>query len=128
MSYMPKSKTDHYETPERVYSEMIDAFGIHIEDCFDPCPLNSDFDGLLIHWDFLNFVNPPYSLLKDFVEKSLEEAKRAQCRSILLLPAKTDQAWFHTIKHLKIHWFKGRIKFKNQKDHATQPHFLVLVK
>jgi len=126
MSYMPKAKTDDYQTPVRVYSEMIDAFGIHIEDCFDPCPLNANFDGLLIEWKNINFVNPPYSLLGEFVSKAMVQRKK--CVSVLLLPAKTDQAWFHFIKGFKIHWFKGRLKFVNEKHHATQPHFLVLVK
>ncbi len=123
---MPLSKSDHWITPMRVFAEMIDAFGIHMEDCFDPCPLNAKFDGLLIDWKMLNFVNPPYSLLAEFVSKALVQRKK--CVSVMLLPAKTDQAWFHFIKGFKIHWFKGRLKFNNALNYATQPHFLVLVK
>ena len=123
---MPLAKSDHYESPDRVFIEMIEQFGIHREDCFDPCPLHADFNGLEIDWKNFNYVNPPYSLLTEFVTKALHERAKQRI-SVMLLPAKTDQGWFHFVKKFKIHWFKGRLKFKNEKNHATQPHFMVLV-
>lgn len=123
---MPQSKSDDYVTPKRVFDEMFEAFGISIQDCFDPCPSNFKLDGLTMSWRTLNFVNPPYTILPAFVDKAIIEKK--YCTTIMLLPTKTDQAWFHQVKHNKIHWFKGRLKFVGQKFHATQPHFLVLIK
>jgi len=124
---MPAAKSDNYVTPRRVFEESRNFLNVNLDICFDPCPLNAVFDGLKIEWQSFNFVNPPYSLLKEFVWKAILESVSNRW-SVMLLPAKTDQAWFHSIKHFKIHWFKGRLKFKGEKDSATQPHFLVLIK
>ena len=47
--------------------------GLNLEFCFDfdPCPLNADFNGLNIAWGKCNFVNPPYSDIKNWVKKML---------------------------------------------------------
>lgn len=127
LRYMPAAKSDNYKTPKRVFEESRNFLNVNLEICFDPCPLNYQWDALLIDWKSFNFVNPPYSLLKEFVQKALDETKKNHW-SVMLLPAKTDQAWFHSIKNFPIHWFRGRLKFKGEKDSATQPHFLVLIK
>jgi len=124
---MPVAKSDNYKTPRRVFEEAKQVFNVDLENCFDPCPFNYEFDALVIDWQSFNFVNPPYTLLKEFIHKALDETLKNHW-SIMLLPAKTDQKWFHGIKNFKIHWFQGRLKFEGEKDSATQPHFLVLVK
>lgn len=126
---MPKSKSDVHVTPDRVYS-IIDTFwDLKKDDLFDPCPVSPDFDGLEIDWKNINYVNPPYTKLSEFVEKALEEKLKGN-RTIMLLPAKTDQPWFHRLVHYwcEIVWIQGRLKFKNNKWSATQPHFLVMIK
>jgi hypothetical protein len=76
----------------------------------------------------LNFVNPPYTLLREFVQKAIDETQRDR-ETIMLLPSKTEQEWFHDLLKLKceIIWIRRRLKFKNNKDGATQPHFLVRI-
>ena len=129
MSYMPKSKSDDYITPQTVYNTIEKVFDYNPVTLFDPCPLFPEEDGLKINWKDFNFVNPPYSLLKEFVQKAIDESWKKHI-TIMLLPSKTDQEWFSKLIHLgyKIHWFTGRLKFDNEKHHATQPHFLVLIK
>lgn len=126
-SYMPPAKSDVHLTPDRVWEIIQNHWSYDKEQFFDPCPENPDFNGLEIEWHKLNFVNPPYTLLNEFVLKAISEAPKT---TIMLLPAKTDQQWFHTLLDLsyEILWIKGRLKFKNNKHHATQPHFLVLIK
>ena len=130
LAYMPKSKSDDWETPDIVFEIIEREFHIKKGLLFDPCPLNYDgvwiHNGLKITWKRWNFVNPPYSKLKEFVNKALDEKYEGHF-SILLLPSKTDQFWFHEIwRHAKRHYFfKGRLKFKGAKYHATQPHFLI---
>ena len=51
-------KTDNWQTPKWLYDELDAEFHFN----FDPCPLNSTFDGLKCDWGESNFVNPPYSL------------------------------------------------------------------
>ena len=131
MSYMPPIKSDVHLTPDRVWKLIKDNWGYEKEEFFDPCPTNPKFNGLDIDWKDLNFVNPPYSRQKGekksqltlFVEKALGE----KGTTIMLLPSKTDQDWFHQIKHLDILWISRRLKFINNVNHATQPHFLVKI-
>lgn len=125
LSYMPKSKSDVHITPDRVWSLIKGEWDYDEKDFFDPCPVNEKFDGLNVEWKELNYVNPPYSLLKEFVQKSLDEQLYGN-ETILLLPTKTDQQWFHDLikREADILWIKGRLKFKNNKWSATQPHFL----
>lgn len=127
LPYMPPSKTDDWETPDIVYDTIKEEFAISKNTLFDPCPLNPDFDGLAIPWKKFNYVNPPYSKLAEFVKKAIHESNQGKT-VFMLLPSKTDQTWFHDLwyhSHNVIYWFKGRLKFKNAKAHATQPHFLI---
>jgi len=129
MSYMPKSKSDVHETPDIVFQFIKEHWGYSKEEMFDPCPVDPTFDGLDTYWTGLNFVNPPYSLLKEFVIKAFNERDLYHNVSIMLLPAKTDQEWFHNIleRRSEIKWIRKRLKFKGAKWSATQPHFLVKI-
>lgn len=128
-SYMPQSKSDVHLTPDRVFEMIKEKWGYSKEEMFDPCPINPTFDGLMINWQSINFVNPPYTLLKEFFFKAVYEANFG-CKTIMLLPTKTDQIWFHRLINngFEIKWIDKRLKFKNNKWSATQPHFLVLIK
>jgi hypothetical protein len=126
---MPPSKSDTHLTPDRVYDLIQQYWGYKKEEMFDPCPVDFKKDGLKIHWKKRNYVNPPYTILKEFVSKAILETELGN-ETIMLLPSKTDQDWFHHLifNDYEIHWIKGRLKFKNNKWSATQPHFLVRVK
>jgi len=132
MSYMPPPKSDTHLTPDRVFTMIEETWGVVRELMFDPCPVGAT-NGLTTQWAKLNFVNPPYSngLLTAFVNKALEEAQHGNV-TIMLLPSKTDQAWFHNLVYshegVEIKWIKGRLKFGGNKWSATQPHFLALIK
>ena len=128
---MPPIKSDVHITPDRVWDMIKEEWGYEKEQFFDPCPVNPQWNGLEINWKELNYVNPPYSrergdkktLLTLFVEKALEE----KGTTIMLLPSKTDQEWFHKIKEFDIMWIRGRLKFVGNEWSATQPHFLVKI-
>ena len=104
--------SDNWETPKDFYNELNKEFNFD----FDPCPLNSTFDGLSIEWGERNFVNPPYSrkLKEAFVKKAIEESKKGKL-CVLLLPVSTSTILFH--EHIlpnkkEIRFIKGRVKFK----------------
>lgn len=134
---MPKSKNQEHLTPDRVF-ELIESKWLLIRELFfDPCPVGTPFrapcffNGLYGDWKKYNFVNPPFEIrtLEKFVEKAVKEAQKGKI-SILLLPAKTDQAWFHEIIlefDFEILWIRKRLRFKNNKDSATGSHFLVKI-
>ena len=126
---MPKSKSDIHPTPDSVFDLIYETWGIKGQYLFDPCPVNPTFDGLLIDWGKINYVNPPYSDLSLWVIKAFEEKDKGNS-TIMLLPAKTDQWWFHAgliHNRCEIVWIKGRIKFVGNLYAATQPHFLVRI-
>jgi len=83
-------------------------------DYIDPCPLRSDFDGLLIDWGKRAFVNPPYNRVdkEAFIRKAFAESKKG-CHVVMLLPVSTSTKIFHEIiyPNAKIEFLKGRVKF-----------------
>ena len=104
--------SDHWATPKELYNKLNNEFNFD----FDPCPLHSDFDGLLINWGKSNFVNPPYSrkLKEAFIIKALEESKKGSL-CVLLLPVSTSTKIFHEVivpNANEIRFIKGRIKFE----------------
>ena len=130
-AYMPPIKSDVHITPDRVWDMIKEKWGYEKEQFFDPCPVNPQWNGLDIDWKEMNFVNPPYSrqigerktLLAQFVDKALKE----KGTTVMLLPSKTDQEWFHKIKEFDTIWIRGRLKFIGNEWSATQPHFLVKI-
>jgi len=109
-----KPMHDNWETPkELLYYIRNKYFGS--KDFFDPCPLNSKFDGLNIKWKKRNFVNPPYNR-KDkeaFIRKAYTENKTGK-HIIMLLPVSTSTRIFHQyiLPYANIEFLKGRVKFK----------------
>ncbi len=103
--YISKSKGDNWGTPKNIMD--------NYEDYFDPCPYNYKEDGLIIDWKEYNFVNPPFSKLKEFSKKINEEAKKNK-KIVLLIPARTDTKYFHNYLlplNPKIEFIKGRLKY-----------------
>uniref|UniRef100_A0AAT9J9M3 ORF37 n=1 Tax=Nitrosopumilaceae spindle-shaped virus TaxID=3065433 RepID=A0AAT9J9M3_9VIRU len=128
MSYMPQSKSDIHPTPDNIFDIIYNTWNLKRESFFDPCPVNPKFDGLLVDWKKYNYVNPPYSDLPLWVIKAVEEADYGKL-TVMLLPCKTDQWWFHALLYHKfdMRFIRGRLKFKGNKFTATQPHFLVVI-
>ena len=128
MSYIKKSKSDIYITPDRVFQLIEKNYNLTKSQLFDPCPINPKLNGLLIDWKLKNYVNAPYTLLADFVNKAVKESEKGNL-TVMLLPSKTDQKWFHDLEkfHHSIVWIRKRLKFDGEKNNAPQPHFLILV-
>ena len=112
-------KTDDWKTPIYIYNQ-VKELGL-----FDPCPFQSSFDGLDIEWGRTNFVNPPYSKLKEWVEKAIEQHKKGR-KVIMLIPARTDTKAFERIFKYgsEITFITGRLRF-NESNPAPFPSMLV---
>lgn len=113
-------KTDNWATPKRIYEHYMR------EGFFDPCPLNSPFDGLNIEWQKKNFVNPPYSQLKRWIVKAIEENKKGN-EVTMLIPARTDTEAFKQlfIHGCKFYFIKGRVHYNDDKNGAPFPSMIV---
>ena len=113
-------KTDDWRTPSSLYRRMMDL-GYH-----DPCPYRSDKDGLSAEWESRNFVNPPYSKLREWVAKSIEQNKLGK-EVIMLIPARTDTKAFKMLyKHgCRFTFITGRLKYN---DEGTAPFPSMIVR
>ena len=102
---------DNWKTPIDFYNKLNDEFKFD----FDPCPLNSDFNGLNIEWGKSNFINPPYSrkLKEAFIRKAYQESLSGKL-CVMLLPVSTSTKIFHEIilPNTEIRFIKGRLKFE----------------
>ena len=87
-SYMPESKSDTHITPDRVFELIKDKWNYKYDEFYDPCPVNGT-EGLTTPWEKLNFVNPPYTLLKQFVWNAMGETNNGNV-TIMLLPARVQ--------------------------------------
>lgn len=139
------SNTDKWCTPPEVLNWISKNFGF----CYDPCPADFDpdmfnlpgsvptwypahwstiADGLSYIWYDTNFVNPPYSDTKHWIEKCEQECKHFQHTVILLIPSRTDTEYFQT--HCKsatdIYLIEGRLKFGGSKNSAPFPSVIIV--
>lgn len=113
------AKSDEWATPKYIYLQAMS------KGMFDPCPLGSKTDGLVIDWGKTNFVNPPYSQLKKLVQKSIEEHKKGK-GVVLLIPSRTDNKAFRALFEYgsEITFITGRLRF-NESNPAPFPSMLV---
>jgi len=72
-----------------------------------------------------NYVNPPYSQLKKWINKAIEEHKKGK-QITLLIPARTDtKAFMKLVRYgSKITFIIGRLHF-NESNPAPFPSMLV---
>ena len=122
---MFSSATDHWSTPKEVY----DALNSEFKFDFDPCPLHSGLEGIGAAWGHSNFVNPPYSDIKIWVEECHRHWKLGDT-VVMLIPSRTDTRWWHdyVMKATEIRFIKGRLKFGGAKNSAPFPSCIVIFK
>jgi len=131
--YMPKSKSDKWATPQKLYDELHKEFNFN----FDPCPITwkvGDTDGLSIEWGSSTFCNPPYSKVALWIKKAYDESKKGK-KIVMLINAITDTKAFHEYIYNKaeIRFIKGRISFidptnPTKKQPNVKPSMLVIFK
>ncbi|MBO7694849.1 MAG: hypothetical protein J6T10_19715 [Methanobrevibacter sp.] len=115
------SNNQLWKTPKNIYQSFMDR------GFFDPCPGNSNFDGLKIEWSDKNFVNPPYNAIDEWIDKALEEVEKGK-HIVLLIPARTDTRWFRKLYEANGHFrfIQGRLHF-NESNSAPFPSMFVLL-
>lgn len=109
---------DDWATPKDFYNKLDSIY--HFD--FDPCPYQSDFDGLQMEWGGVNFINPPYSrkLKEAFIKKALVESQKGKV-CVLLLPVSTSTKIFHEVilpNARKIEFLRGRLKFERRNENG----------
>ena len=133
---MFSSKTDQWATPQAFFDELNQEFNFNLDPCADEqnhkCErfFTVKENGLVQDWGgYRVFCNPPYgSAIKEWVAKCYWEGHKENTLVVLLLPARTDTAYFHDyIQHrAEIRFIRGRLKFGNSQTGAPFPSMVVI--
>lgn len=133
---MFSSKTDMWETPKHFFEKLNRIYRFDIDVCAVPqnakCAkfYTPEEDGLKQEWKGHCWCNPPYGRdVGKWVKKARDSAENG-ATVVMLLPARTDTAWFHDyIMHggvpTSICFVRDRIKFGNAKNNAPFPSIVV---
>ena len=134
---MFSSKTDLWATPQEFFDKLNSEFNFTL----DPCATSENAkcskyytvkeDGLKQDWGGETvFCNPPYGrAIKDWVKKCYEESGKPDTTVIMLIPARTDTAYFHDYiyhKAREVRFIRGRLKFGNATNSAPFPSMVVV--
>ena len=143
------SDSDEFGTPPHLFKALneefhftLDAAASH-ENALLPNYMTAEDDALKQNWATFQrldchewipvpntvFCNPPYSrgFVPAFVKKAYEESLMG-VTSVLLLPARTEQPWFHDIvlPYAEVRFVRGRLKFVGGKTSARWPSMVVI--
>lgn len=130
------SKTDIWATPQKFFDELDKEFHFTLDPCATPenakCTrfFTQSENGLIQNWGGeIVFCNPPYGrTISDWVRKSYEESRKPNTKVVMLLPARTDTAYFHDYIYHKaeIRFLRGRLHFNDSKQSAPFPSMVVI--
>lgn len=128
---MFSSRTDMWETPAAFFRALDAEFHFTLDVCAVPenakCKVfyTPEQDGLTQNWGGCCWCNPPYGRE---IGKWVKKAAEAECTVVMLLPARTDTAWFHDYIYGKseIRFVRGRLKFGDSKNSAPFPSMVVI--
>ena len=85
-------------------------------------------NGLKQEWNGVCWCNPPYGrTIRSWVQKAYESSLHG-ATVVMLLPARTDAAWFHDFIYGKaeIRFVRGRLKFGDSKKSAPFPSMIAV--
>lgn len=130
MSVHFSSKSDDWETPQKLFDELNAEFDFTLDVCASPenakCRQYLSEGGLEKKWGKRNFMNPPYGRSIGLWVKKASENPLTVC----LLPARTDTRWFHD--HIynnpaaQVRFIKGRLCFGQATENAPFPNMIVV--
>lgn len=125
-----------WETPAKLFQEFNDLYQFTL----DPCATKETAkcskyytekdNGLMQDWGGERvYCNPPYGKeILYWVKKASEESRKPNTLIVMLLPSRTDTAWFHDYIYnkAKIHFVRGRLKFVGAEHPAPFPSTIVI--
>jgi phage N-6-adenine-methyltransferase len=144
--------SDEWSTPDDLYAALDDEFHFTLdaaatmENAKSPTFLDRDRDALKERWGLIQshrstspsvWMNPPYSKVRHFMAKAVEEAARG-CTVVCLVPSRTDTKWWHenvwdSTSHqprpgVEIRFLCGRVKFGDGKGSAPFPSAVIILR
>lgn len=132
---MFSSKTDMWATPQDFFDKLNDEFHFTLDACatIDNAKCDKFYtiedDGLSQDWAETTWCNPPYGReIGKWVKKAYWQNREFGQTIVMLLPARTDTAWFHDyiLGKAEIRFVRGRLKFGESKNSAPFPSMVVV--
>ena len=128
---MFSSKTDIWETPQDFFDKLNEEFRFQTDVCASPenakCKrfYTPEQDGLAQEWSGACWCNPPYGRQ---IGKWVRKASESKATTVMLVPARTDTAWFHDYIYGKaeVRFIRGRLRFSGAKENAPFPCMVVV--
>jgi site-specific DNA-methyltransferase (adenine-specific) len=132
---MFSSQKDEWATSQDFFDGLNKQYNFTLDPCATAqntkCPkfytqqdngLNQDWSGNVV------YVNPPYSNVKEWVKKALQESRKPNTTIVMLVAARTDTKFFHDYctKANQIFFIKGRLKFGGSANSAPFPSMVVV--
>lgn len=119
-------KTDLWATPQDFFDDLNREFHFETDVCALPdnakCEkfYTPEQDGLKQEWTGVCWCNPPYGRQ---IAKWVEKAAKSDATVVMLVPARTDTAWFHDwiLPCAEVRFVRGRLKFGGAKNNAPFP-------
>lgn len=99
------------ETPDK----LLEFLNAEFKFDFDPCPKNPQFDGLSVSWGTINYVNPPYNDIAQWVTKALTERDTHGSTSVFLVPFRPHTKYFRDLilpNASEVRFFRHKFAFK----------------
>ncbi len=120
------SETCEWNTPASVYAVLDAEF--HFTHDSAPEGYAELWSSLTESWQGTIFCNPPYGrTIGQWIQKGYESAQ-AGATVIMLIPSRTDTAWWHdfVMKADQIRFIRGRLKFSGTKWNAPFPSVIIV--
>lgn len=126
---------DDWETPSDLFELLDREFHFTLDAASDDQNwkvsnhLTKDDNAILNEWRGRVFCNPPYGRnLRAWISKAYGEVRSGRAELVvLLLPSRTDTAWFHDFcLQGEIRFIRGRIQFGDSGDNAPFPSMIVV--
>jgi len=129
-----QQKNDEWYTPAKYIEAARQAFGgtIDVDPASNPLAqqtvkarqyFTKKIDGLKQEWPGAVWLNPPYTVIRQFTDHLLAELDSGHCQSAILLgPSSTDAEWYHRAAARAEAWYfpDHRIKFYDQDGGVQQ--------
>lgn len=132
--YIPPSATDNWATPQDLFDALHREFRFTVdvaasrENAKLPRFYTVDDDGLSQVWSGERvWCNPPYGrAIADWMRKAYESSREG-ATVVLLVPSRTDTAWWHDYAEKgEVRFLRGRLRFGGAKNAAPFPNVLVI--
>lgn len=136
---MFSSTSSEHETPQDLFDQLDAEFHFTL----DPCATTANAkckkyytiedDGLIQSWKGKTvWVNPPYGrYVSAWIEKAITESQQCGATVAMLLPARSDTRWFHSLVALhasEVRFISGRLRFVGTAAPAPFPSILAILR